>query len=69
MNSGRLDPEKVLKPHVEATYNRVEQVDFALVVQDTTELDPTRRLLDKLGDLLLSSESLAPRNFEGHGPI
>ena len=42
MDNDKVVPEKVLQPHVEATYKRVEQEDFVLVVQDTTELDLTR---------------------------
>ena len=42
MGNKNVTPDKVLKPHVEATYKRVEQEDFVLIVQDTTELDLTR---------------------------
>lgn len=42
MDNERVTPEKVLQPHAEATYKRVEQEDFVLVVQDTTEIDLTR---------------------------
>ena len=42
MDNENVTPDKVLQPHAEATYNRVEQEDFVLIVQDTTELDLTR---------------------------
>ena len=35
----RVTPEKVLQPHFEATYQRIAQVDWVLLVQDTTEID------------------------------
>jgi hypothetical protein len=41
-NNENVSPCKVLQPHVEATYKRVELEDYALVVQDTTEIDLTR---------------------------
>ena len=42
MDNENVKPDKVLQPHVEATYKRVEQEDFVLIVQDTTEIDLTR---------------------------
>ena len=42
MDNAKVVPQKVLQPHVEATYKRVAQEDFVLVVQDTTEIDLTR---------------------------
>lgn len=42
MGNERVSPEKVLQPHIEATYLRIEQTDFVVIVQDTTELDLTR---------------------------
>jgi hypothetical protein len=42
MDNENVTPDKVLQPHVEATYKRIEQEDFVLIVQDTTELDLTR---------------------------
>ena len=42
MDNENVKPDKVLQPHVEASYKRIEQEDFVLVVQDTTELDLTR---------------------------
>lgn len=41
-NNKKVTPEKILQPHVEATYQRIDQVDFALLVQDTSEIDLTR---------------------------
>jgi len=38
----KVSPEKILQPHVEATYERISQTDLVLLVQDTTELDLTR---------------------------
>lgn len=38
----KVTPEKILQPHIEATQQRIGQVDFTLLVQDTTELDLTR---------------------------
>jgi len=38
----KVAPEKILKPHIQRTYQRVREIDFVLVVQDTTELDLTR---------------------------
>lgn len=42
MDNKNVTPDKVLRPHAEATYRRVELEDFVLIVQDTTELDLTR---------------------------
>jgi len=38
----KVSPEKILQPHIEATRERVAQLEFVLLVQDTTELDLTR---------------------------
>lgn len=38
----KVTPDKILQPHVEKTYQRVGQLEFVLLVQDTTELDLTR---------------------------
>ena len=38
----KVSPEKILQPHIEATRQRINQSDVALLVQDTTELDLTR---------------------------
>lgn len=37
-----VNPDKILLPHVEATYKRIDRFDFVLLVQDTTEIDLTR---------------------------
>ena len=41
-NNEKVTPEKILQPHIERTYQRISQIDFVLLVQDTTELDLTR---------------------------
>lgn len=38
----KVTPEKILQPHIEGTYQRINEVDFVLLVQDTTEIDLTR---------------------------
>ncbi len=38
----KVSPEKILKPHLDATRERIRQSDVVLLVQDTTELDLTR---------------------------
>ncbi len=37
-----VTPKDILKPHIEATHSRIEDLDVALFVQDTTELNLTR---------------------------
>ncbi len=41
-DNDKVSPEKILRPHVDATRGRISQSDFVLLVQDTTELDLTR---------------------------
>jgi hypothetical protein len=41
-NNGSVTPEGILEPHIEATYGRVGELDFAVLAQDTTEIDLTR---------------------------
>ena len=41
-NNGKVTPDQILQPHVEATYERIDAVNFVLLVQDTTEIDLTR---------------------------
>jgi hypothetical protein len=41
-NNDSISPDRILKPHIEATYQRIDTLDFALLVQDTTEIDLTR---------------------------
>jgi hypothetical protein len=38
----RVTPEKILRPHIEATHHRIAEFDFVLLVQDTSEIDLTR---------------------------
>jgi len=38
----KVSPEKILQPHIEATWERISQAEVALLVQDTTDLDLTR---------------------------
>lgn len=38
----KVTPEKILAPHYAATIKRINQSDFALLVQDTSEVDLTR---------------------------
>lgn len=38
----KVSPEKILKPHLQATRHRIQQSNVVLLVQDTTELDLTR---------------------------
>ncbi len=42
MDNEGVTTDKILLPHAEATYKRIENEDFVLIVQDTTELDLTR---------------------------
>ena len=41
-DNDKVSPQKILQPHFEAARERISQTDFALLVQDTTELDLTR---------------------------
>lgn len=41
-NNDSVSPDRIIGPHIEATYKRIDAVDFALLVQDTTEIDLTR---------------------------
>ncbi len=41
-NNDAVTPDRIIEPHIEATYKRIDSVDFALLVQDTTEIDLTR---------------------------
>jgi len=41
-NNEQVNPDRILQPHIEATRNRIDEVDFVLLVQDTTEIDLTR---------------------------
>lgn len=37
-----VSPEKILQPHIEATFKRMNQLSFVLMAQDTSEIDLTR---------------------------
>lgn len=41
-DNDKVTPDNILSFHIEATYERINQVDYALLVQDTTEIDLTR---------------------------
>lgn len=41
-NNDSVTPDRIFQPHIEATYQRIDTLDFALLVQDTTEIDLTR---------------------------
>lgn len=49
MDNDKVTPEKILQPHIEATYRRIDAVNFSLLVQDTTEIDLTRPDLQVVG--------------------
>jgi hypothetical protein len=36
-----VTPEKILQPHIDATLERISQCDYALLVQDSSEVDLT----------------------------
>lgn len=52
-----VTPEKVIAPHVEATYKRIEQEELVLIVQDTTEIDLTRPVQQVAGAGPMDCES------------
>lgn len=41
-DNDKVTPEKILKPHIDATFKRCKEQKVVLCVQDTTELDWTR---------------------------
>ena len=41
-DNDKVTPEKILQPHIEATYKRIDQLSFVLLAQDTSEIDLTR---------------------------
>ena len=41
-DNNKISLEKILQPHIEATWERISQAEVALLVQDTTDLDLTR---------------------------
>jgi hypothetical protein len=56
-NNDSVTPDRIFEPHIEATYRRIDTVDFALLVQDTTELDLTRPQQQVEGAGPMDSES------------
>jgi hypothetical protein len=53
----KVTPEKILKPHRKATIKRIQQSDFVLMVQDTSEIDLTRPSQQVAGAGPMDSES------------
>ncbi|WP_436716664.1 IS4 family transposase [Roseiconus lacunae] len=41
-NNDSVKPDCIIASHIEATYQRIDSLDFILCVQDTTEIDLTR---------------------------
>lgn len=41
-NNDSVTPDRIFEGHIQATYHRLDSLDFALLVQDTTEIDLTR---------------------------
>lgn len=41
-DNDKISPERILQPHIDATWERISQGEVALLVQDTTDLDLTR---------------------------
>lgn len=41
-DNNKISPERILQPHIDATWERISQAEVALLVQDTTDLDLTR---------------------------
>ena len=37
-DNDKVSPEKILQPHIEATWERISQAETVLLVQDTTEV-------------------------------
>ncbi len=48
-NNERVTPDRILQPHIEATYKRIAAVDYVVLAQDTTELDLTRPMQQVAG--------------------
>jgi hypothetical protein len=59
-----VTPEKILQPHIERTYERIRQIDFVLLVQDTSDMDLTRPEQQVEGAGPMDSESR--RGFFDH---
>jgi len=56
-DNDKVTPEKILQPHFEASFKRIQQCPIVLFVQDTTELDLTRPLEVVDGTGPMDSES------------
>lgn len=56
-NNENVSPEKILQPHIAATYKRINQIGFVLLVQDTSEIDLTRPEQQVEGAGAMDSES------------
>ncbi len=41
-DNDKVSPKKILQPHFDATRERISQTDFALLVQDTSDINLTR---------------------------
>ena len=41
-DNSHVTPDKILQPHIARTYQRIADVNYVLLVQDTTEVDLTR---------------------------
>ena len=41
-DNDKVSAERIMRPHIEATRERISQTEVALLVQDTTDLDLTR---------------------------
>ncbi len=52
----KVTPERILRPHIEATYSRIAETNFAVIAQDTTEIDLTRPNQQVRGAGPMSSE-------------
>lgn len=52
-----VTPQAIIKPHIAASYQRIQGCDVALLVQDTTELDLTRPKQQVVGAGFMDSQS------------
>ena len=66
-NSKRVDYQRVLKPHQDATLKRIAEQEVVLLVQDTTQIDVTRPEEQMEGAGPLSDES--QRGFYDHAML
>ena len=56
-NNPKTTPQKILQPHIEATYERIATENLVLLVQDTTEIDLTRPVQQVAGAGPMDSEA------------